>query len=157
LDDPILNHSRRAITAGISTRSLDTMKTSSRGLLLVVAVACLGLWGCAQNKAGSDAAAKLRELEARHAKLEEDYQAVAAANETIRKRLAVVEADRQVAVRERDELKRQVTVRTGERDAVHAQLVQFGRDLQTLVGRVEAATNGGSSAPATSLTDLKTN
>jgi outer membrane murein-binding lipoprotein Lpp len=143
------------------------MKTTSKGLLLTFAVACLGLWGCAQNKAGSDTAAKLRELEARHAKLEEDYQAVAAANDSIRKRLAVVEADRaglakkvaelHAVVRERDELKRQVAVRTGERDALHTQMVQFGRDLQTLVGRVEAATSGSNRSVATSLADFKTN
>jgi outer membrane murein-binding lipoprotein Lpp len=143
------------------------MKTTSKGLLIVFAVACLGLWGCAQNKAGTDTAAKLRELEARHAKLEEDYQAVAAANESIRKRLAIVEADRatltkkveelRIVVRERDELKRQVAVRTGERDALHAHLVQFGRDLQSLVGRVEAAANGTNSPPTTSLTEFKTN
>jgi outer membrane murein-binding lipoprotein Lpp len=143
------------------------MKTTSKGLLLAIAVTCLGLWGCAQNRAGADSAAKLRELEARHAKLEEDYQAVAAANESIRKRLALVEADRgslakkveqlQVAVRERDELKRQVAVRTGERDTLHAQMVQFGRDLQGLVGRVEAATNGTNRPVATSLANFKTN
>jgi len=143
------------------------MNTTSKGLLLVIAVACLGLWGCAQNKAGADTAAKLRELEARHAKLEEDYQAVAAANESIRKRLALVEADRatltkkveelHVVLRERDELKRQVTVRTGERDTLHAQMVQFGRELQSLVGRVEAATSGGNRPTTASLADFKTN
>jgi outer membrane murein-binding lipoprotein Lpp len=143
------------------------MKTTSKGLLLAFAVACLGLWGCAQNKAGSDTAAKLRELEARHAKLEEDYQAVAAASESIRKRLARVETERtnlakkveelQVAVRERDELKRQVALRTGERDALHAHMVQFGRELHGLVGRVEAATSGSNRSVATSLADFKTN
>jgi len=143
------------------------MTNTSKGLLLAIAVACLGLWGCAQNKAGADTAAKLRELEARHAKLAEDYQAVAAANETIRKRLALVEADRatltkkveelHVVLRERDELKRQVTVRTGERDTLHAQMVQFGRELQSMVGRVEAATNGASRPTTASLADFKTN
>ncbi len=134
------------------------MKTTTKGLLILIALGTLGLWGCAQNQAGADHAAKLRALEARHTKLEEDYQAVAAANENIRKRLAQVEASRvellkkveelRLVVRERDELKQQVTVRTGERDALHTQMVQFGRDLQALVGRIEAATNT-SPRPAT--------
>jgi len=47
----------------------------------------------------------------------------------------------QAVVHERDELKEQVAVRTGERDALHTQMVQFGKELQNLMGRVEAATH----------------
>jgi outer membrane murein-binding lipoprotein Lpp len=141
------------------------MKCSSRWLILGIAVSSFGLWGCAQNKAGADHAAKLRDLEARHAKLEEDYQAVASANESFRKRLAAVEADRgqlvkkveelRLVIRERDQLKQQVAVRTGERDSLHAQLVQFGRELQNLVGRVEAATSAGGRPLTATLADFK--
>ena len=125
------------------------MKSTSKGLIILLALASLGLWGCSQNK--NTNGAKHRELEARHAKLEEDYQALTTANENFRKRLAQVEAQRtelakqvedlQAVVRERDDLRQQVTTRTGERDALHTQLVQFGRELQNLAGRIEAATN----------------
>jgi outer membrane murein-binding lipoprotein Lpp len=127
------------------------MKSTSRGLIITIALATLGFWGCAQNRSGANTAAKLRELEARHAKLEEDYQAVVLGNESIRKRLAAVESQRvelaqqleklQTVVHERDELKEQITARTGERDALHAQMIQFGKELQNMVGRVEAATH----------------
>src|SRR6516164_6731576 len=127
------------------------MKSTSKGLIITMALATLGFWGCAQNRSGANTAAKLRELEARHAKLEEDYQAVVLGNETFRKRLAAVQAQReelarkveklQAVVHERDELKEQVAVRTGERDALHTQMVQFGKELQNLMGRVEAATH----------------
>ena len=127
------------------------MKSTSKGLIITIALATLGIWGCAQNRSGANTAAKLRELEARHAKLEEDYQAVVLGNETFRKRLAAVEAQRvelaqkvdklQAVVHERDELRDQVANRTGERDALHSQMVQFGKELQGLVGRVEAATH----------------
>jgi uncharacterized coiled-coil DUF342 family protein len=84
--------------------------------------------------------------------LEEDYQSVTASNENFRKRLALVEARRaklakqveelQAVVKERDDLRQQVTTRTGERDTLHTQLVQFSRDLRKLAGQVEATTNG---------------
>jgi hypothetical protein len=127
------------------------MKSTSKGLIITMALASLGFWGFAQSRSGASTAVKLRELEARHVKLEEDYQAVVLGNETIRKRLAAIETQRaelaqqveklQAVVHERDELKEQVAARIGERDALHSQMVQFGKELQNLVGRVEAATN----------------
>jgi chromosome segregation ATPase len=134
------------------------MTSTGKGLFILIALASLGLWGCSQNQDGATDA-KLRELEARHLKLEEDYQAVVAANESIRKRLATVEGQRadlakkveslQIVVRERDELRQQVAARTGERDALHSQMVSFAKELQSLAGRIEAATNGGNGRPLT--------
>ena len=136
------------------------MKSTSKGLIITIALATLGIWGCAQNRSGANTAAKLRELEARHAKLEEDYQAVVLGNETFRKRLAAVEAQRvelaqkvdklQAVVHERDELRDQVANRTGERDALHSQMVQFSRELQNLAGKVDAAATAAPGQPATS-------
>jgi hypothetical protein len=133
------------------------MSSTSLRLLILLGVMFLGIWGCAEN---SSANSKLRQLEARYLKLEEDHQAAAAANDSFRKKLADVDAQRaelakqveelQVAVRERDELRRQLTTRTGERDAFHTQLLNFSKELQNLAGRVEAAANP--TAPARSLT-----
>jgi chromosome segregation ATPase len=114
----------------------------------------LGLWGCGQQS--GTFTAKIREMEARHTKLEEDFRTVSTANEQGRKKLTQVEArlketlaqtqeltkqleELQQVVQERDELKKQLLARTGERDAAQTQLLQFGRDLQALAGRVEAA------------------
>jgi len=114
----------------------------------------LGLWGCGQQSGAF--AAKVREMEARHAKLEEDYRTLSTANEQGRKKFTQAEArlkdavtqiqelskqveDLQVVVQERDELKKQLTARTGERDAAHTQLLEFSRELQALAGKVETA------------------
>jgi outer membrane murein-binding lipoprotein Lpp len=116
---------------------------------------CLGVWGCSHQKSGAFSA-KIREMETRCAKLEEDYRAVAAAHEKSRKKLAQTEtklAEAQArsdelakqieelrpVVKERDDLRRQLASRTQERDQAQSQLVQFSRDLQALAGRVEAA------------------
>lgn len=127
------------------------MKSTNKGLLILMGTIVLGVWGCSQSK-NEASNARLRQLEAQHAKLEEDYQAVLKANDNFRRRLSQVEAQRadlakqvadlQVVVRERDELRQQVTARTGERDALHSQMVQFSRELHTLAGRIEAATAG---------------
>jgi len=145
--------------------------------VLMVGMMTLGLWGCGQQSGAF--AAKVREMEARHAKLEEDYRAISTAHDQGRKKqiqaetrlketLARVEElskqveELQAVVQERDELKKQLATRTGERDAVHGQLIQFSRDLQALAGRVEAAavTNPGPSltvATPTSRTRCRAN
>jgi outer membrane murein-binding lipoprotein Lpp len=127
---------------------------------LMIGTMSLGLWGCGQQSGAF--AAKVREMEARHSKLEEDYKAISAANEQGRKKIAQAEArlkealvrvqdlgkqveELQVVVQERDELRKQLLARTGERDAAQTQFAQFSQELQTLAGRVQAAaaTNPG--------------
>jgi predicted RNase H-like nuclease (RuvC/YqgF family) len=125
------------------------MQTAGRGFLVVLILAPLGLWGCGQETTTSSS--KVRDLASRNAKLEEEQRTSATANESLRKRLSQMEAQRaelakqveqlKEAARDRDELRRQVSVRTSERDALHAHLLQFGKELQTLVGRVEAASS----------------
>lgn len=124
------------------------MKKASPLILVALVLASLGLHGCTHQKNGA-VNAKIREMEARYAKLEEDYRAVAALNEAGRKKLSQAEADKadlkrqvdelQPVVQERDELKKQLAARTTERDAVQAQMVQFSKDLVALAGRIEAA------------------
>jgi chromosome segregation ATPase len=148
------------------------MKSASTALLALLALASLGLWGCTQQKNGATNT-KIRELEARYQKLEEDYHVVVAASETSRKKIAQLERERgelnrQLAdlkvitqerdnlvserdnlVSERNDLAKQVKTRTTERDALHGQLVQFGKDLQTLMTRVDTA---AAASPAGSVT-----
>jgi len=126
------------------------MTCANKALLVIMVVATLGLWGCAQNPTGSATNARIRDLESRNSKLEDDYRAAVAARDQSRKKLASAEEQRaqlmqqveqlQLVIRERDELKKQVNVRVGERDALHGQLIQLGRDLQNLAGRIESAT-----------------
>jgi chromosome segregation ATPase len=132
------------------------MNCANKALLVLLAVVMVGLWGCSQGSGPAPGSARLRELEARHAKLEEDYRATVTARDEARKNLATAERDRsqlreQLAqlTRERDELREQVTARCGERDALQSQMQQLGKELHTLLGRIEAAT-GQSGPPLTS-------
>lgn len=124
------------------------MPKSSTALLVLMLFSSLSLWGCTSQKNGATSG-KIRELEARHAKLEEDYRVVLAASESNRKKIAGIEAQRaelaqqveelKLVVQERDGLKKQLAERTTERDSAQTQLMQFSKDLQMLANRAEAA------------------
>jgi hypothetical protein len=135
--------------------------TRANKALVVMVVATLGLWGCAQGQSGGTAGARIRELESRTAKLEEDYRAAVAARDLARKRLAVAEEQKnQLAQkaeqlpalkRERDELRIQVSARISERDSVQAQYDQFRKTIRNLLGQADAAAlKGTASQPVTS-------
>jgi septal ring factor EnvC (AmiA/AmiB activator) len=120
------------------------MKCANKALLVIGVVSSLGLWGCTQNSGNHSA--RLRDLESRHAKLEEDHRNTVVARDQARKRLASVEEQRakvnqqiEATIKERDDLSKQILARVGERDAIQAQLIQFGKELQNLAGKVEAA------------------
>ncbi len=125
--------------------------------LLVLLVAALGLWGCARGPAGGPASAeRIRTLEGKCAKLEDDYRAVAGARDQLRKKLASVEEERakvrgeldqhQSVVKERDDLRRQVGTRTMERDAMQGQLDQLRKGIRSLLGQAEAGAQPVTSA-----------
>ena len=121
--------------------------TRTSKVLIVLVVATLGVWGCAQGPANHPAQSeKIRSLESKVAKLEDDYRAVAAARDQARKRTAALEgdlrkeaADRQAAARERDELRDQVKARTGERDGLQVRCDRLKKGLQNLLGEDDAA------------------
>jgi outer membrane murein-binding lipoprotein Lpp len=125
------------------------MHKASTALLVIMVVSSLSLWGCTNQKNGITNL-KIRELENRHAKLEEDYRVILASNEANRRKLGQFEAQRaellqrieelQIVAKERDELKTQLVTRTEERDAVQSQFMQFSKDLQNLASRAQAAT-----------------
>jgi chromosome segregation ATPase len=133
------------------------MSKASPLFLAVLLFCSASMYGCTNQKNGA-ASAKIRDMEARFTKLEEDYHAVVAASEAARKKLAQADADRaalskevdelRVVVqerddlrKERDDLRKQLTVRTGERDNIQTQLVQFREDLQSIIGRVDGVLN----------------
>ncbi|HYT87909.1 MAG TPA: hypothetical protein VEL76_04260 [Gemmataceae bacterium] len=132
------------------------MNCANKALLVVLAVGMVGLWGCSQGSSPGPGSARLRDLEARHAKLEEDYRATVAARDDLRKTLTAAERERgqlqeqlELVSKERDELRQQVTARAGERDALQTQMLQLGKDLHSLLGRIDAAT-GQNGPPLTS-------
>ncbi len=124
------------------------MKPASIAILGVIVISSLGIWGCAQQNSNA-LQRKVSDLEARYSTLEDEYRNAVAVNEGNRRKLTQLESQRaelaqqvedlKVAVQERDELKAQLAQRTNERDAAHASLSQFSKELQTLVNRVETA------------------
>lgn len=130
--------------------------TTFRSWSVVVLLLCMmgGLWGCNQQK-GTAINTKVRELETRYAKLDEDFRTLQASNEQFRKRMNQAESQRDAleaekneltkriedTTKERDILRDQYVQRTQERDTAQANLTQFSKDLQALVGRVETALN----------------
>jgi TolA-binding protein len=112
-------------------------------------VTMFGLWGCARGPADGSGQAtndRLKALEAKTAKLEEDLKTALAAKDQLRKKLGEAqdaqtlsqqEVDRlQVVVKERDEL---LKARTLQRDQVQAKYEGFLKDLEDLAGRAKTA------------------
>jgi outer membrane murein-binding lipoprotein Lpp len=133
--------------------------TRAHKALAIMVVTSLGLWGCAQEQNHGSVAAKIRGLETKNAKLEEDFRAVVAAREQVRKKLAAVDRERgrlveqleqtQGAIKEREELRQQVSARTSERDAVQTQFDEFRKSIRKLLGQADSVANAGSGQPVT--------
>jgi chromosome segregation ATPase len=131
----------------------------------------LAVAGCAQNPgAGPAARERIQALEEKVTRAEADLRTAAAARDQVRAQLAAVQeqqarlqkvlAELRDAARERDELRKLVQARTGERDAVTAQLEGLRKSLKELLSQAEAAprtadgavptaAQGGPGAPGT--------
>jgi chromosome segregation ATPase len=135
----------------------------------VLLVAALGVWGCARGPASHYAAQaeRIRTLENKCAKLEEDYRAVALARDAARKRVAALEeegnrlarllAEHQAVVKERDGLRQQLDSRTSERDLLQARCERLKKGLQNLLGQDDAMLNSGNAPVTTATTAPHTN
>lgn len=128
------------------------MTRADKTLALLV-VALLGIWGCAQGPSGQSASAeKIKALESRVVKLEDDFRAATSARDQLRRKLAATEEERQQLVKEREDLQKQVVTRVGERDRLQSQYDQFRKNIRELLGQAEAAAapaSGTSTAVAT--------
>jgi TolA-binding protein len=140
--------------------------------LAILVVTSVGLWGCAQGPAnGPGSVERIRALESKNAKLEDDFRAAAAARDLLKKKLTSAEEQRtqlgqqmdqlQTAVKERDDLRQQVTVRTNERDTLQNQFEQLRKGIRGLLGQADTAgtpTTAGTplSQPVTSAVETPT-
>ena len=116
-------------------------------VLLLLVVGSLGIWGCAQGAGSSANAERIRALETKIARLEEDFKASIAVREQLRKKLTSVEEERsqlsqqvdqlQSVVKDRDNLRQQLALRTSERDAVQSQFNNLCKGIKALIGQVE--------------------
>jgi hypothetical protein len=159
---PFLNQSGKSLGSQLplSFGGVAFMRYFNPLLFGVLALCATGLWGCGQQKTGVFSA-KIRELEIRYSKLEEDFRTLQLASEQTRKRLNAAETQRAALEQdkaelakkvdyvtgERETLRKQMSQRTSERDAAQANLTQFNKDLQALATRVEAALNENSVNP----------
>jgi chromosome segregation ATPase len=135
------------------------MKRSGK-LLTVFVVAVLGAWGCAKGLANPNSQTeRIRSLESKCAKLEEDYRTVASARDEARKKAGSLEEENKrlqkqieaqkaqlqkdetvekLLVKERDELRQQMETRTNERDVLQFRCERLKKGLQSLLGQDEA-------------------
>jgi uncharacterized coiled-coil DUF342 family protein len=122
--------------------------TRANKALVITVLTSLGLWGCSQEQNHGATNARIRALESKNAKLEEDFRAVVALRDQIRKKLGAAEQQieqLQTVVRERDDLRQQIAARTNERDTVQNQFDQLRKGIRNLLGQAESVslTNPG--------------
>jgi hypothetical protein len=110
-----------------------------------------GLWGCSRTpSADGGSADKLKAVEAKLARLEDDFRAAASARDQLTKKLIAAEEARTALLREakaKDEL---VHARTAERDQVAGQFKALKDGLKELLAKAEGDPKPDGS-PATSI------
>ncbi len=118
--------------------------------LIILAVACVGLWGCSQgDQRGASHDKRMRSLEAKCCDLETECAALKTARDEVEKKLADMTKDRAVMQKEidlgkltrkeRDDLKVLLAARTGERDSYQVQLDELRKGIRSLLSRVDSA------------------
>ncbi len=125
--------------------------------LAVFFVASLGLWGCSQGPTnGPGSLERIRTLEAKHSKLEEEYRATAIVRDQLRKQTQEQEDQVQALQKERDDLRQQLAARTAERNTAQVQYEQFRNGIKDLLGRAEASLNPLAPTPPPPVTTTAT-
>lgn len=115
--------------------------------LMVLLVAAVGIWGCSQGPGQSAAQAeRIKALESKCAKLEDDYKAAATARDQARKKISTLEEERArideqtiVMQKEIEAGKLVAKERASERDLLQARCEKMKKGLQTLLGQDDAA------------------
>jgi chromosome segregation ATPase len=118
----------------------------------MVMVVSLGLWGCARRPAEqSSSSDRVRTLEARCVKLEQDYRSVATARDKARKDLVAAEdesgrlqkdlADYQTVQRDRDEQRKQLKASQAERDQLQQTVAQRTSERNELQQQINERTS----------------
>src|SRR2546429_9935501 len=89
--------------AGPLARSEQPVSRANR-MLAVLVVASLGLWGCAQGPANNGHVERLRGLETKIAKLEDDFRAAVVVRDQLRKKLTQAEEQKAQLGRQLEQL-----------------------------------------------------
>jgi len=104
-------------------------------------VALVGLWGCSRGPSAATLADRIKSLESKCRRLETDFRTASSARDQLRVQLTQSEdqiTKLQQVVKERDDLKVQVTLKTSERDQVNAQFDAFRHSIRELLGQADA-------------------
>lgn len=125
--------------------------TRANVALMVMVVTVVGIWGCAQGPSGGSGSTseRLKALENKCAKLEDEAKANAATRDELRKKLAEAENGRSRAQRELETAQTTAKERTVERDALQGQFNELRKALRGLLTQADAAV-GINSQPVTS-------
>ena len=125
------------------------MKHAGTAFLVVMLFSTLGLWGLAQQKNGSYAA-RLRELEGRYVKIDEDHRTLASLSDRHQRRINQLEKERgelteqvedlRKIAQECDALKAQVADLSKSRDTLKVQLSSTARERDELRGNLSSRT-----------------
>ncbi len=128
------------------------MSRSRRALGLVIVMLC-GVWGCSRAPAGGSTAnaEKLKAMETKLARLEDDFRAAASARDQLSKRLTAAEEARiamktqiermTLEAKAKDE---QLATRTAERDQVSNQFKIFRDGLREWLAKADDGKMEGS-------------
>lgn len=122
-------------------------------LLVAIVLGTLCVWGCNQGS-NPGQAERIRALEAKVSKLEDDYRAAATVRDQARKKVVGLEEERaklqkdleeqqeaaKLVVKERDELRQIVETRTNERDVLLSRCERLKKGLQNLLGQDDGIT-----------------
>ena len=133
----------------------------------VLLVAVFGLWGCSRAPSadsGSATAEKLKAVETKLARLEDDFRAAASARDQLNKKLIAAEEARTALLTQVDRLGKdlkakdeQVATRTAERDQAAGQFKSLKDELRELLTKAENGmkSEGSPTVPVIPTSNLK--
>src|SRR5258708_17476289 len=82
-----IHHMRSGLPSRRPSRLRETTSmTQLQKVLIVMLVVLVGIWGCAQGPGGSASAEKIKSLEAKVGRLDEDFRAAAATRDQYRQK-----------------------------------------------------------------------
>jgi hypothetical protein len=115
---------------------------------VVLMMGIMGVWGCAQGPASGPTAERIRSLESKCAKMEDDYKTASDARDVAKKKLNALEVEKKRLLDDLNEQIRMAKERTAERDGLQSQYDQFRSNIRNLLGQAEASL----SSPSTPMT-----
>jgi len=125
--------------------------SSASKAFVVLMMGIMGVWGCAQGPASGPTAERIRSLESKCAKMEDDYKAATDARDAAKKKLSALELEKKRLTDDLNEQIRMAKERTAERDGLQSQYDQFRSNIRNLLGQAEASL----SSPTTPVTDSR--